>query len=354
MVADANSQLIFRVDAGAAIGSGHLMRCLALAQSWKARGGKVVFITNCREKPLIKRLKGENFTVFEIENSYPHPADLKATREILKNYPQAWCVIDGYHFDAKFQREIRKNGNRALVVDDIAHLPFYDADAILNQNINAADLRYNCPPQTKMLLGTCYALLRREFTEWQTGEREIPETARKILITMGGSDAQNQTLKVLRAVERLEIDNLNVKAVVGISNPHLNELQRAAKISSIRVELIHNAENMPELMAWAESAISAAGSTCWELAFMGLPCVLIVLADNQAGIAAGLNEAGFADNLGWFEEVSENSLAVKLREFLSDSLLRRKMSERGRQIVDGKGAARVIKQLTTTSGIERK
>lgn len=346
MVAGAKSNLIIRADANAEIGTGHLMRCFALAQSWKAAGGKVVFITNCKSSNLIERLKNENFEVVEIENSYPHLADWLATQAVLKNYPKAWCAVDGYHFDAKFHGLIRRNGNRVLVVDDTAHLDFYDADAILNQNINADELNYNCPPETQLLLGTQYVMLRQEFLARRDWQREIPEIARKILITMGGGDFHNQTLKAIRAVEQLKVENLQVKAIIGASNPHFAGLQKAVENSSVHIELIVGAENMSELMAWADICVSAAGSTCWETAFMHLPSVLIVTAENQTGIADGLDNRNFAVNLGWFEQVSETDLSKNSSEILLDKKRRREMSEAGREIVNGSGVARLVEFLS--------
>lgn len=340
------SELIFRADADSQIGTGHLMRSLALAQSRKAAGGSVTFITNCESAALRERLKRENLTIVEIEKSYPHESDFETTRKVLKKHsPETWCVVDGYHFDAGFHGKIRRNGNRVLVIDDTAHLPFYEADAILNQNVNADELNYNCSENTTLLLGTQYALLRREFLACESWRRETPETARRILITMGGGDFHNQTLKAICAVERLAIENLQVKAVVGAGNPHYADLERHIKSSHVPINLIKNAENMSELMTWADAAISAAGSTCWEMALLRLPCVLIVTAENQVGIADGLGKNGFAENVGWFEQVSEERLAEKLDGILRDAQKRGQMSKRGGEIVDGRGAARVIEKL---------
>ncbi len=337
-----NTNLLIRADAGAKIGSGHLMRCFALAQSWQATGGKVNFITKCESPALLEKLEDEKFGVIIIEKSYPHQSDWQTTEKVLSVFPKSWCVVDGYHFDANYHSLIRHNGNRLLVIDDTAHLEFYDADAILNQNINAAEFKYNCPSETHLLLGVGYALLREEFLQWRNWQREIPEIAQKILITMGGGDFYNQTLKAIRAVEHLGIENLQVRTVVGTSNPHSAELQSAVENSVIPVELIVGAKNMAELMTWADLAISAAGSTCWEMAFMRLPFILIVTAENQAGIADGLGKMGFAINLGWFEQASAASLVENLKAISFDKNRRCEISEMGLKIVDGRGSARVV------------
>ena len=343
MESNLGSYLIIRADANARIGSGHLMRCLALAQAWKLKGGSVVFVTDCDSEALRGRLKNEGFTVIEIENPFPDELDLKTTLDVLRKHPQAWCIVDGYNFDSEFHGAIRRE-NSLLTIDDTAHLPFYDADAILNQNINAEELNYRTK-DARLFLGTRYALLRNEFLAWQKLNRQNPETARKILITMGGGDSHNQTLKALRAISRLKIRNLDIKAVIGASNPHFEALRNEAANSPAEIELIKSAENMAELMAWADACVSAAGSTCWELAFMKLPSVLLILADNQIGLAEGLGKAGFAENAGWFEGVSENDLAEKLEAILISSARRNQMSAMGRRIVDGRGAARIVESL---------
>lgn len=341
--------LLFRADANQKIGAGHLMRCFALAQGWQAKGGKAIFITNCESDALRGRLKDQGFEVVEVKKSYPHLSDWQATEKVLEEFPHAWCVVDGYHFDAAYHSFIRKSGHQVLVVDDTAHLKFYDANAILNQNINAAELTYHCAPETRLLLGTKYAMLRQEFLKWQDWEREIPVTAQKILITMGGSDLCHQMLKAIRAVEKLKIEDLQVRAVAGLTNPHLAELEKAVEDSPVHIELIRNANHMAELMAWADVAISAAGSTCWEMAFMRLPPILMVTAENQHGIAGGLDNLGCAVNLGWYEQVTAENLAENLSEILPDKERREHMCQLAHGIVDGYGTARIIESLLSNS-----
>ena len=337
--------LIIRADASAKIGSGHIMRCFALAQTWQSQNGNVIFVTNCESLLLIEKLKIEGFELVEIENSYPNNLDWKKTKQILNKLPDSWCIVDGYHYDSEYYSLIRQNGNRVLVVDDTIRFTFYEADAILNQNINAEKLDYQCPPKTQLLLGTEFTMLRQEFLKWQDLQRETPEIAKNILITMGGSDFYNQTSKAIQAIESLHIENLKIRAVIGSSNSHLADLEDAIEKSPIIIELIRDAENMSELMDWADLAISAAGSTCWELAFMKLPTVLIVTANNQIGIAEGLGESGFAENLGWFEKVSVENLAERLNKVLLDKTRRETMCETGREVVDGRGTKRIIEIL---------
>ncbi|MGQ9755923.1 MAG: UDP-2,4-diacetamido-2,4,6-trideoxy-beta-L-altropyranose hydrolase, partial [Desulfotomaculales bacterium] len=195
-----NRTLIIRADANAWIGTGHLMRCLALAQAWQDHGGKVVFITACNSPFLKQRLRNEGFDVVGLQYVHPDPADLKTTMNVLAVHPGAWLVLDGYHFDFTYQRLVKEAGHQLLVIDDMAHLDRYNADIVLNQNIHAHNLHYFCEPYTRLLLGTKYVLLRREFWSWRNYKREVPEVAKKVLVTMGGSDPGNVTLKVIRAL----------------------------------------------------------------------------------------------------------------------------------------------------------
>ena len=337
--------LLIRADANARIGTGHLMRCLALAQGWKARGRQATFITACESESLRHRLSDEDFQVITLEQSHPNPADWGATSQALAAHPGAWVVLDGYHFDPAYQRQIKETGHRLLVIDDMAHLDHYYADLVLNQNINAERSRYSCELYTHLLLGTRYVLLRSEFLAWREWQREVPQVARKVLVTLGGSDPNNQTLKVIQAMQQIAVDGLEAVVVVGASNPHFQELQSVARNSQFTIRLVQNVTDMSELMAWADVAVSAGGSTCWEMAFMGLPNVILVLAENQRGVAEGLGTLGIALNLGWYAEISELELAQTLEMLIANPAYRKAMSEKGRQLVDGAGANSVVSAM---------
>ena len=337
--------LVIRADANAHIGTGHLMRCLALAQGWKDSGGEVVFTTACPNDNLLGRLYGEGFTVHKIENPYPHPQDWQTTREILEEYKGGWLVIDGYHFDSSYQRLVKESGHPLLAIDDYGHAGHYYADVVLNQNLHAESLTYSCEPHTKLLLGTKYVLLRREFLKWRGWKRKTPEVARKVLVTMGGSDPENVTLKVINAINMVDFGPLEVAVVVGPTNPHYEALERAARASRHSIVLMRNVPDMPELMSWADIAIAAGGTTCWELAFMGLPTVLIVMAENQRLVAEGMAEEGGAINLGWHGDLSSDGTAKVMRDLLTDGRRRLKMSCKAQELVDGEGVERLVMYL---------
>lgn len=340
-----NKLLIVRANANTHIGTGHLMRCLALAQGWKARGGQTMFITSCESDSLRQRLSDEGFQVITVARSYPDPADWKATSEVLAVHPGAWVVLDGYHFDESYQQRVKEAGHRLLVIDDMARLEHYYADIVLNQNLHAAQLNYSCESYTRLLLGTRYVLLRREFLKWRAWRREIPESARKVLVTLGGGDPDNVTLKVIRALQQVDVEGLEVAVVVGAGNPHFGELQSAIRNPQLAIRLIQNVTDMPELMAWANVAVSAAGSTCWELAFMGLPSLLLALAENQRFVAEQMDATGAARGLGWHKDLTPDKIAQSITGLLTDLQERLEMARCSRGLVDGEGSGRVLMRL---------
>ena len=346
--------LVIRADANARMGTGHLMRCLALAQGWKARGGQTTFITVCESDGLRHRLSDEGFQVITLERSYPDPADWEITSQVLAEYRGAWLVLDGYHFDPAYQRQVKEAGHRLLVIDDTAHLSHYYADVLLNQNINAEWLYYSREPYTRLLLGTRYVLLRSEFLAWRGWHREIPQVARKVLVTMGGGDPDNVTLKVIHALQKVEVDELEAVVVVGGSNPHVEVLQSEAQGSRFKIRLERDVLDMPALMAWADLAVSAGGSTCWEIAFMGLPVLVLVWAANQRDVAEGLGEIGAALNLGWHEQATPTHIAQAITRLLLSPQVRAEMSCKAQGMVDGVGAGRAMMAMSAQSLVLRR
>jgi len=337
--------LIIRTDANSHIGTGHLMRCLTLAQSWRSRGGKVVFVTACSNEDLLRQLRAGKIQIVRVAHAHPNPADWEQTHRILDSNSAAWVVLDGYHFDSGYQNKIKKIGSQLMVIDDMAHIDKYYADIILNQNINAGRLNYNVEFCTRLILGPQYALLRPEFTKRSDRMRPTPQIACKLLITLGGADPDNKTLKVLQAVQQANIDDLEVVVVIGSANPYRQLLQSVGHASQIPFRLVVNTTEMAELMAWADLSISAGGSTCLELAHMGVPTMCVILAENQRLLVEGLAEAGAAINLGWYHDLPPLKIAQSLESLALAAGVREDMAQQGRNLVDGKGTERVLLAL---------
>jgi len=386
-------KLIIRADASTDIGTGHVMRMLALAQAWieqrsevgvrrsevGEKEGAVLFICALIPDSLEQRLKGEGFCVGIINASPGSPDDLAQTLEVARRMTTddrrmtkdkeriddtSWFVTDGYPFDVAYQRAIRAAGYSLLVVDDYNHLPEYECDILLNQNMGAEEYDYNVNADATRLMGPRYALLRREFrqalAQGQKSGKDVhmasgkpaptflatnnderrttnDERTTNILLTMGGSDPHNVTGKVIEALNQTDMNDVHVKILLGAANPHMEAIQRSVSSSTIRYELINSTQDMPGLMQWADLAITAAGSTCWELLAMGVPMMTVILAENQARISRSLAEANWAIDLGWCDD----SMASKIKRNVSDWMANPALLP-GRNDVDSKGAERVV------------
>jgi UDP-2,4-diacetamido-2,4,6-trideoxy-beta-L-altropyranose hydrolase len=338
--------LLVRADANERIGTGHVMRCMALAQAWQEEGGTSHFVSGSVAPTLDARLRAEGMGTSRLDVAPGGAADAAQTISLAREMEVAWVVVDGYQFDASYQRAIKEAGLRLLFLDDYGHATHYYADLVLNQNIHANPSLYTRrEPDTALLLGTRYALLRREFQPWRGWQRKIPPVARRVLVTLGGADPNNLTLKVIQALGLVKADSLEAVVVVGGNNPHHGELQAATRHSSFTIRLERNVTNMASLMAWADVAVSAGGSTCWELAFLGLPSIVLALVDNQDAIAKGLYNAGVVTSLDRQGDVMVLEMSNKLEKLIQRKAARAKMCDLGQKLVDGLGAHRAALEL---------
>jgi UDP-2,4-diacetamido-2,4,6-trideoxy-beta-L-altropyranose hydrolase len=338
--------LVIRTDANREIGYGHLMRCFALGQHWQDAGGQAIFMTASDALACEDRLTAEGMQLLGATKLPGSAEDALEVVAVARQMNASFVVVDGYHFGADFQRIIKQAGLFALVVDDYSHAEHYWADLVLNQNIYAhEDLYKNREPHSRLLLGTRYALLRREFHKWRDWEREIRPLAHKLLITLGGGNSASAAIKVIDALQHLQMEDLEVVVITGMGIPQQDALNRAARGSKIPIRLHGTVLEVPELMAWADVAVSAAGGTSWELAFMGLPSIMVVLSDNQEPVARALASVGVALNMGRLALVDPADMAVALQSLFEDQEARRKMSGELRAIVDGQGGPRVVSAM---------
>jgi len=301
---------------------------------------------------LEERLAAETVTLSCVATGSPGSSDdALQTAALARTLGATWAVLDGYHFGDAYQEILKEAGLSLLCVDDYGHARHSLADAILNQNSYATPSLYpSCGSHTQMLLGTDYVLLRREFLEWRGWQRPTAGDVRRLLVSLGGADPDNVTLKVVEALSLVDMVGLQATVIVGGSNPHKARLRSAVRQASTSIQLLENVSKMPELMASADLAICAGGSTCWELAFLGLPSLTLVLADNQRWIASDLDRRGVTLALGWHGDIGGSQIAGALKGLMHDGKLRAEMSSRGRSMVDGAGAARVVQILRTVVG----
>lgn len=338
--------LMIRADANLEIATGHVMRCLALAQGWRDHGGEVVFVMADSTPAVERRLVAEEIHIERIDAESGGVKDMELTRSLAVEKAVAWVVVDGYRFDADYQQGLKAAGQRVLFVDDYGHAAQYSADLILNQNAHADETLYRRrAADTQLLLGPQYALLRREFVQWREWKREVAAVGNRLLITFGGSDPDNFTLRVLEALQSSSLDSLEAAVVVGGNNPHLKSLEQSVGRRADGLRLIRDASNMPELMAWADCAVAAAGATCWEMCLLGLPALLVDLAPNQLPTARRLDELGAGSYLGNPKDVSSSTIFERLQWLLPSAERRVAMSEAGRRLVDGMGVSRVIRAM---------
>lgn len=321
------------------------MRCLALAQEWRRVQGPCAFAMHRPSPVAAKRLRAEGFRVLPLSVRPGTPADAIATAAKARGLGASWAVVDGYHFGARFQGLLQDSGLKTLVLDDIRCSGRFRADILLNQNAGVCAEDYaGSAPGAKLLMGLSYFLLRDEFRRRRKPIRSATGPARRVLVTLGGSDPQDVTGKVVKALPSLGRAPLDVRVVVGADYRPLARLRRSAALCS-RVKVLRSPGDMARLMAWADVAVSGAGVTSLEMAYMGLPSLLILLADNQAPNARGLQAAGCALALGPAARLAASRLTAALRRVLDDGRLRADMGRRGRRLIDGLGPARVVRAM---------
>jgi len=327
------------------------MRCLALAQAWQESVGAPVHLV-CGDLPdtLASRVAAEGFTVHRIAAPPGSREDAELTLRIAVavggRAPERWVVTDGYAFDLDYQRAVRAAGFRLLAIDDYNHLPVYECDVLFNQNISAAAYPYVVNDDACLLLGPRYALLRREFVAAEPPARHFDSSARNLLITLGGADPDNITARLLGFLAAHRGLGFTTRVLLGGGNAHRPALEAWLRREAVPgVELIVDARNMPELMAWADVAVSAGGSTCWELCRMGVPFLVLVLAENQRRIADTLDAEQVARQLGWGRHLGETDFIGALQSLRDNGAARMRCSRAGRALVDGQGCARVVDAL---------
>jgi len=281
--------LLVRADAGPTIGTGHVLRCLALAQAWRDAGGDVLLASTELPAALAARWRAEPANVVRIHARRGTSSDAAATRRIAAVEGAAWIVVDGYDFSTDYLAHLQETGTPLAVLDDMVHLDRYPAELLLNQNLSAAESAYRgrVAAETLLLLGPRYSLLRREFRANDAGPRPRACPPRRILVTFGGADAENFTGRILENLARSPGTAHEVVVLAGSANPHVDTLRAQAARLPFRCEVRVGVENVAAVMAWADAAISAGGSTVWELAASRLPTIIGVTGpDQQAGLAA--------------------------------------------------------------------
>lgn len=345
-------QLVIRADAGPGIGTGHVMRALALGQAWREAGGHVDFVTVNPAEILLARLEKEGFLVHLLPEAHPGTQDWEETARTLAAFEDPWLTLDGYHFDPAYQALVRDAEASSLFIDDMAHLDRYAADILLNQNAHAGSLDYRHPPETRLLLGLDYVLLRQEFQPDARPDPEIPKTARRVLVTFGGVDPLHLTEKSVDALNRLDAPGLEAVVIATRDNGERASLKAAVEESRHDIRLEDSVSEMTRWMEWADLAVCSGGTTVWELAFMGVPSLVIATSPPERLLVQGLDEVGLFESWKRGEEVNPSALAFRMKNLMRDAAWRGEMSARGQRLVDGRGRNRVIAAMVGTEGAD--
>ena len=316
-------KVVFRADASLAMGTGHVMRCLALAQALKDNKVNVEFICRKHKGSLIDKIRSNRLNVHELEvleeadDKLAHSHWLGATQqqdaddciEMLKSEKIDWLIVDHYALDEQWQKKLKPYYEKLMVIDDLADRK-HQCDILLDQNFGRSlqDYKELVPTSSKLLMGSKYALLRPEFEKYRqySLNRRKNEKFKKLLVNMGGTDTDNITGKV---IERLQIAKLpkdvEITIVMGKTAPHLSNIITSVNKLPYGSEVKVDVDNMAELMANADIAIGASGATTWERCCLGLPTIQLVTAHNQEFIASKLNKIN-AIKLVEIDDVVEN------------------------------------------------
>lgn len=334
--------LLIRADASAHIGTGHVMRMVALAQAWQDQGGHAT-IASCQcPQSLIERIRSEYINFAMLSTTAPGGTDdMNQTIQLGQSLNSMWIVLDGYHFREDYHQKIKESNFRILAVDDYGHCESWKVDLLLNQNLHAADQFRRKPvglPETKLMLGTDFALLRREFRTLPRKGR-IPNEVPRVLITFGGVDSANATGRIIGILSAMEPD-WDITVLTGPGNPHLEAIRSTCARMSNTV-ILHAVTDMPALYAAHDAVISAAGSSCYEWLRYGLPALVYVIADNQEPLVPHLNQIPNVECPAWLSGCSDAAVRAAIKRLIS----RADASLQLPACVDGTGAGRVVSRM---------
>lgn len=355
----------FRTDASLHIGTGHVMRCLTLADALHGRGAKSTFICRPHAGHLLDLIQQRGHTAQALapaDDAYTAPADpchaqwlgtdwasdAEQTKQALGDQVLDWLVVDHYALDRRWEQAMRQHTRRIMVIDDLVDRP-HACDLLLDQTFGrrATDYLPLVPDGCDLLCGAHYALLRSEFAairEYSLKRRAQP-VLKELLINMGGVDKDNATGDVLRALQRCALpEDCRLTVVMGQTAPWLKNVQDLACSMQWPTRVLVGVDNMAQLMADSDLAIGAAGATSWERCCLGLPSILLVVAENQLEVAKGLEQVGAA-LVCLSDQGLSKQLAVLLSKLCVDVEQIALLSKAAEMVTNGTGAGEVLARM---------
>jgi UDP-2,4-diacetamido-2,4,6-trideoxy-beta-L-altropyranose hydrolase len=354
--------IAIRVDASQQIGTGHVMRCLTLAGALRPKGATVVFVSREHPGHLSDMVEAKGFEVIRLEPgpnvdhhqveipALAHAAWLGASQSadadltiaaLQCSAPWDWIIVDHYSLDQRWDRALRPYCRRIMVIDDLADRE-HDCDLLLDQNLLAGMAsRYpgKVPAACGLLLGPDYALLQPEYADLHLRVPPREGQVRRILVSFGGADSANLTGMAIEAFLSLGRADIVLDVVANPASPRLVGIER--QIAGHENVAVHKGlPSLAPLMVQADLAIGAGGATSWERCCLGLPSLVITLAENQKPIASELDRQGYVRWLGHKDEVDATKLARAMQVVL-DTGLEPEWSRHCQALVDGQGAEQV-------------
>lgn len=331
----------FRADASNDIGGGHIYRCLTLADTLSNAGWRCVFACKPNARDWVPALTRSGHDLIELDmraEPLQLVQNLSAGVELL--------VVDHYGRDTSFESECRPWARRIMVLDDNAGRS-HDCDVLLNQNLDAKENNYidRVPDGCLFLLGPDYALLRPQFLAAQPAamaRRVAGVKAKKLLVSIGATDPKQISSRIVAASAGFPLE---IDVVLGTHDIQRHTILDLGGQLGLVVRVHVDVVDMASLMVSADFAVGAAGSTSWERCCLGLPTIMLVLAENQRSIASALHSAGAAYNLGDIESLVDSELKAALERFWQDDDYRLAMARRAAATCDGQGAKRVVGAL---------
>lgn len=359
-----SGRVVIRTDAAPEIGSGHVMRCLTLANALRARGAEVAFVSRKRAGDMHPVILQAGFDVLPLRAqagasdawlgaSYKHEIDGAA--QLLEALGKIdLLIVDHYSLDARWESRMRSFCDTLVAIDDMCDRA-HDCDILLNQNLGAEDPhRYGglLPSHARLLLGPRYALLREEFRPFVTSERARDGRVERILVFLSGFDPGDHTSKVLRAIAALPSPP-RVDVVLPEEAVHVAAVRGLCERSGFR--FLGRVESMACSMSEADLAIGAMGTATWERCALGLPALVMTLAENQRGAAHACASFGAVEWIGDADTVDESAIRRHVQELQSDSARVRSMSKCAREVAGAQDGTfstdRVAGALTETSNV---
>ena len=331
-------KVLFRTDASIHIGSGHVMRCLTLAQALSSQGITCHFLCRDLTGNLHQLVRAHGFHLIALDTAIANETDDAKCSLLALEHDYHLLVIDHYQLGANYCRTLRQRCTRIMVIDDLANRP-HDCNLLLDQNLlpDAASRYVNLVPNgCSLLLGPQYALLRNEFYHVSSQMEH-----NHILIGFGGSDEQNLTGLALNALEQLKLEQLTADIVIGANNPWRASLeQQIARLPNAQLHVQCN--YMATLMFRARLMLGAGGASHWERCICGLPGLIVTVAENQQATTAYLDELGACVWLGRAAEMSAEFFAEQLCYYLSQPALLDEMGQTASALVPADSGTKLV------------